>query len=219
MTDLEQQAIEISRLREGKNIDTPASHNWHKYIWFGAGSGLFFVLILLLLFVAKTVSTLVEIMSLKGADDLAFIFSSIALIDLTLLRLLAILVGAAIAFAGLAVSFFAHDKATSLSGEIHESASAYAKAALSAYSPGIVGVVIGAIIIVTAVLATIEHSYSPPTKTVTYVRPLTALPLESGDNAYLTASPNKHPGFKPKNELLKELKKKPSMTSKEIPHE
>ncbi len=201
MTDIEQPQKTIIHSHERRETSLPPA--WQKYIWLGAGSGLFLILVLLLSFVTYTVAKLVDIMAAKGQEDLAFIFSTIALIDLTLLRLLAILVGAAIAFAGLAVSFFAHEKAIGFSGELQQSSSAYAKAALSAYSPGIVGVIIGAVIIVTAVLATIEHSYKPPIKTYS-IRPLTETPtLQARDNA----NAGSNSGFASKEKMQEMLRR------------
>ncbi|WP_192564375.1 hypothetical protein [Pseudomonas gozinkensis] len=211
MNDIEPSEIVITHPPEAHKIRNTQA--WQTYIWLGAGSGLFLILVLLLTFVAYTVSKLVDIMALRGQDDLAFIFSTIALIDLTLLRLLAILVGAAIAFAGLAVSFFAHEKATGLSGELHQSPSAYAKAALSAYSPGIVGVIIGAVIIVTAVLATIEHSYKPPVKTFS-VRPLAE--TSASDNR-ATSAVTGNPGFVSKEKMQERLKQENAANGSKAP--
>lgn len=141
---------------------------WHKHIWIGAGVALFLILLLLLGFVGMTVSKIMNIISTQQNADLGFVFSGVVLINLTLLRLIAILIGAAIAFAGLAVSFFAHDKATSLSAQGKLSEDAATGGALKAFSPGIVGVVVGAIIILTAILSTATHHYLPPTVSLTY---------------------------------------------------
>ncbi|UMZ14269.1 hypothetical protein I9018_11520 [Pseudomonas sp. MPFS] len=200
-------AIKNTSSDKSQNSET---HHWQRYIWFGAGGGLLLFLMLLLSFVAYTVSTLVGVMQLEGGNDLDFIFSCIALIDLTLLRLLCILVGASIAFAGLAVSFFAHKNATTFSGDLKDTAALSGNFALSTYSPGILGLFIGAVIIVTAILARTEHSYSSPTTTISYL----------GTGAHQVAqdasSPavQQHPGFRSKEEALQQLS-----PPKEQPHD
>jgi len=147
---------------------TPNVQLWHQYVWMGAGVALFLVLILLLAFIGMTVASVMEIISSQQDADLSFVFSGVVLVNLTLLRLIALLIGAAIAFAGLAVSFYAHEKATSMSakGRITEEAST--GIVLRSFSPGIVGVIVGAVIIMTAILSTATHQYLPPTVTFEY---------------------------------------------------
>lgn len=141
------------------SISTPRSQRWQELIWFGAGLGLLLTIVVLLSFVGITIWRATTFIEERKTADLAFTFSSIGLITLTLLRLLAVLIGAAISFAGLAVSFFAHDKATNLEGELRATGTGNAKATLAAYSPGIVGVFVGAIIIIFALFAKSEHKY------------------------------------------------------------
>lgn len=79
----------------------------------------------------------------------------------SLLRLLAILIGGAISFAGLAVSFYAHQQATSLGADAAREHLVNAKAALATNSPGIVAVVIGALVIIVALMLRSPHTYDP----------------------------------------------------------
>lgn len=155
------------------------SASW-RYMWLGAGTGLFITLILLLAFVGVTVHGVMRVISAQQNADLAFIFSGISLVNLTLLRLLAILAGAAIAFAGLAVSFFVHEKATSIRFSSVDEAGNQSpplqsigtpQASFSAYSPGLVGVVVGAVIIMTSLLNTSRHEYNPGEVITTYMLP------------------------------------------------
>lgn len=134
----------------------------------GAGAGLFVILLLLLGFVGMTVANIMNIISTQQNADLGFVFSGVVLVNLTLLRLIALLIGAAIAFAGLAVSFFAHDKATSLSAKGKLAEEVTTGGALKTFSPGIIGVVVGAIIIMTAILSTATYQYLPPTISLKY---------------------------------------------------
>ncbi|MBM6447343.1 MULTISPECIES: hypothetical protein [Pseudomonas] len=151
-----------------KRVPKRQDPSWHQYIWMGAGAGLFFILLLLLGFVGVTVLKIMEIISTQQNADLGFVFSGVVLVNLTLLRLIALLIGGAIAFAGLAVSFFAHDKATSLSAQGKLSEEVSTGGALKTFSPGVVGVAVGAIIIMTSILSTATHRYFPPTVTFEY---------------------------------------------------
>lgn len=118
------------------------------------------MIICLLCLVAWTVARVIGVISEKTDADLGFVMTGLGLVSLTLLRLLAILIGGAIAFAGLAVSFFAHDNASSLA--VGSDGNTSPKMALATYSPGIIGVVVGATVIVGALYAKSNHSYQPP---------------------------------------------------------
>jgi len=162
----------------GTNFTTSGSGHM---IWIGAGIGLFSTLILLLMFVGLTIYQVVQIISERKGAELSFVFSGLALINMTLLRLLAIFSGAAIAFAGLAVSFFTHDKETTLwastkldtkDNVTNEVASIIPKAgSLKTYSPGIIAIIVGAIIISIALLHSSKHSYDPVTTEKTTILP------------------------------------------------
>jgi hypothetical protein len=96
-----------------------------------------------------------------SSPDYAFVFSGMSLVGSSSLRLLAMLIGGAIAFAGLAVSFFVHEKKTSFSANSAGGPENSAKLTLATYSPGIVAVVIGALVIIIAVLTKATHTYVP----------------------------------------------------------
>lgn len=174
--------------------------------------GLFSTLVLLLIFVGLTIYQLVKIISERQVEDLSFVFSSLALINMTLLRLLAIFSGAAIAFAGLAVSFFTHEKETTLwaSAKLNtkddsgnEVASIMPKVgSLKTYSPGIIGIIVGAIIISIALLHSSRHSYDPVTTEKTIIFPKNAEPSGWSDDL----SPM--PVFKSPQEILGETNDK-----------
>lgn len=109
--------------------------------------------------VAYMLAQVVELLRLKTPDN-AFVFAGLTLITGSLLRLLAILIGGAIAFVGLAVSFFAHQKATSFDANVAREQLGDAKAALATNSPGIVAVVIGALVIIFALLSKGTYTYA-----------------------------------------------------------
>jgi hypothetical protein len=148
---------------------------WQQAIWSGAGGGLLLTIVVLLAFSALTVWRIVDTIALQQQGDLYFVFAGIGLVTHSLLRLLAILVGAAISFAGLAISFFAHAQATTAQITIGSKAEAISPAAfngtLSTYAPGLVGVVVGASVIACALFATSTHTYKPPQHAVLPVAP------------------------------------------------
>ena len=132
---------------------------WQQRVWVACSFALLLVILVLLLLVGSALWHVMALLEQK-TSDLAFIFSGMALVTSSLLRLLAILIGGAIAFVGLAVSFFAHQKATSIASDVvHEQVNA--KAALATNSPGIVAVVIGACVIIVSLFSKATHSYFP----------------------------------------------------------
>ena len=152
---------------------TPGTQRWQIAMWNGAGFGLLLTILVLLTFIGASIWRATSLVEERPSADLAFTFASIGMINLLLLRLVAVLIGAAIAFAGLAVSFFAHDKPLSIDVQQGESAPSAKKLALSAYSPGLVGLLVGAGVIVAALYAKGEFNYQaassvkvmPPTET------------------------------------------------------
>ncbi|MNK89889.1 hypothetical protein D3C87_1099160 [compost metagenome] len=140
-------------------VSNSLGQRWQERIWLGVGLGLLLTIVMLLAFVGLTIWRTTSFIEERKAVDLAFTFSSMGLITLTLLRLLAVFIGAAISFAGLAISFYAHDRATGVDGEFRATGAGTAKATLATYSPGIVGVFVGAAIIIFALFAKSEHGY------------------------------------------------------------
>ena len=141
---------------------------WQQIIWIGVAIGLGVGFLLLIYFVSSTLASLADIIvnfSSKAADDhfndkAVFLFSSVSLINLTLLRLLAILTGTGVIFGGLAVSFFTHAEANRLLISTGITSQTTPKGALATHSPGIVAVVVGAIIIISALFAKSEFNYN-----------------------------------------------------------
>lgn len=161
-------------------MNGPTQPKWQQVIWTGAGVSLVTTILLLLALVAWTIGQIVDIVNLQKEPDLGFVVTSIGVLTLTLLRFLAELMGAAIAFAGLAVSFFAHQHANSLSVGAQQNF-ALPPAALRSHSPGIVGVVIGAVIIVCALFAKSTHNYEGP-QTIAVLAPPGASAASAQDN-------------------------------------
>jgi signal transduction histidine kinase len=140
-------------------------------MWSGVGFSLLFTILALFALVAYVLWSVISTFSGSAATDLLFVFSSTGLVTMALIRLLAIMIGAAIAFAGLAVSFFAHEQAITISmeGKVNEAASA--KMALATHSPGIVALLVGAMVIIVAVYSKTKHEYKPqPDRTTVSVQ-------------------------------------------------
>jgi len=153
---------------------------WHRAMWMGAGTGLLLTILVLLYIVWATVTDVTAIVNgqityanaaaasegaraaAQSAASPAFIVSGISIVTLTLVRLLAILIGAAIAFAGIAVSFYAHAKGSHFSAGRGEGRSTLGRITLATHSPGIVGIVIGAAVIISAVVAKGRFDYAEP---------------------------------------------------------
>lgn len=131
---------------------------WEQGIWLWVARGLAVIGLVLIIFVAGTLIWITREVTILGGKDLAFSFSSIALLSLTLLRFLAILIGAGMVFGGLVVSFFAHAKTSTLGaqGSVAGSPTSFN---LATASPGLAAIVVGALVIVAALYAKGDHKY------------------------------------------------------------
>lgn len=145
-------------------LQSDVSPRWQQLIWVGAGSALFLTIACLVALVGWTVVSTIEIIGSVGKEDTSFLLSGMSIITLTLLRFLSVLIGGTICFAGIAVSFFASKNANSLNigaggeGDLQQ----LPKVALATYSPGLIGVVVGALVIVAALYAKSTHTFPPP---------------------------------------------------------
>lgn len=143
-----------------QSSDTPF---WQQHIWRGALLILTIVLLILLAVVWHVSYEILNIISGVKLQDNAFVLSGISLVSMTQIRMVAILGGIAISAIGLAVSFYTHDRETSVSGRSSDITDPNLKWTLATYSPGIVGVIAGTIIIMTAVIKTTTQNYQGPT--------------------------------------------------------
>lgn len=142
----------------------PIDPVWQRSVWIGVTIGLGVAGALLITLVGYAVYRTTGIVDSKKDADLVFIFSGLALVNSTLLRLLAMLVGAGVIFGGLAVSFFTHASDNKISGEM-PSESGSTKAMLASRSPGLIGVFVGGVIIVAALYARSTQTYTSPSHT------------------------------------------------------
>lgn len=140
--------------------DSAAFSRWQRGLWIGVAGALGFTGLLLLAGVGYTVYQVTQVVS-ANAGDRYFAYSGMTLLTLVMLRLLAILVGGGMAFAGLIVSFYTHSRATELSGSQGDGATGL-KGSLTTSSPGIAAIVVGALVIVGALYATSKFEYKPP---------------------------------------------------------
>lgn len=152
-------------MASGNNEVTPL---WQTVIWRGTGVFLAISMLGLFAFAAYMVWRLVGLVDQSGTKDLGFVFASMGVLSHAVLRLIAMLIGASIAFAGLAVSFYTHSKQTTLTvGTGSVAATPLPRASLATYAPGLLGVVVGAAIVVAAIFAVGEHTYDAGTS-ITY---------------------------------------------------
>ncbi|HWL29413.1 MAG TPA: hypothetical protein VNQ97_10935 [Burkholderiaceae bacterium] len=133
---------------------------WQSVIWLGLGLALIALLISMLILVAVTQMRVLAVIQ-EGVKDRAFAASMLSSSNLILLRLIVVLVGGGISFSGLAVSFFAHEKASVFSaGELP--AALLPKFRLASHSPGIIAIIVGAVVIVCSLYATTRTRYEGP---------------------------------------------------------
>lgn len=137
--------------------DLPA---WQRWIWIGSGVALILVIVALCFIGVFALGKMMLLLESEDHDHL-FQFAGMNLVTGGLLRLLAILIGGTIAFVGLAVSFFAHQKSTSLDASLAREELLNTRAALVTHSPGIVAIVIGAVVIVSAIYGRGTYNYRP----------------------------------------------------------
>jgi hypothetical protein len=135
---------------------------WQAGMWKGVGIALGIAGLLLIGLVATSIFRTTSIIDANSGQDLAFTFSGLGLINNTLLRLLAMLIGAGIIFGGLAVSFFSSSDSNRISLQALPAAGESFKAMVATHTPGIVGIFMGGIIIVAALFARSTHDYSSP---------------------------------------------------------
>jgi hypothetical protein len=135
---------------------------WQAGMWKGVGIALGIAGLLLIGLVATSIYRTTSIIDAHSGADLAFTFSGLGIINNTLLRLLAMLIGAGIIFGGLAVSFFSSSDSNRISLQALPAAGESFKAMVATHTPGIVGIFMGGIIIIAALFARSTNSYSSP---------------------------------------------------------
>ncbi|MGZ9669535.1 hypothetical protein ACXX9E_26325 [Pseudomonas sp. GNP014] len=135
---------------------------WQAGMWKGVGIALGIAGLLLIGLVATSIWRTTSIIDANSGDDLAFTFSGLGLINNTLLRLLAMLIGAGIIFGGLAVSFFSSSDSNRISLHALPVAGESFKAMVATHTPGIVGIFMGGIIIIAALFARSTNNYTAP---------------------------------------------------------
>lgn len=147
---------------------TPA---WQQSIWLGLGAALVGLIVLMFGLVGWTQWRVLDVIGSQTGDP-AFVAASLGLSNVVLLRFLAALIGGAISFAGLAVSFFAHEQATVFKigqsenvqlPSAQPSGAIVPRLGLTSHSPGIIAIFVGAAIIMSALFATSRSGYKGPT--------------------------------------------------------
>jgi hypothetical protein len=149
-----------AQVEHGKPEQHDKTPGWQRWIWIGCSVTLLVVIVALCLIGMFALKEMMLLLRVEDRDHL-FQFAGMNLVTGGLLRLLAILIGGTIAFVGLAVSFYAHQKSTSLDAALGHNEQQHAKAALVTYSPGIIAIIIGAAVIISAIYARGTYNYRP----------------------------------------------------------
>jgi len=144
-----------------ENTHDTSAPIWQRHIWGWVTAGLGLTCFLLIMLVAYSIYRTTGIVDSRKNADLAFVFSGIALVNSTLLRLLAMLIGSGVIFGGLAVSFFTHSQSSRFGIDAKEGASSV-RTMIASHSPGIIGIFIGGVIIIAALYARSTQTYSAP---------------------------------------------------------
>lgn len=131
---------------------------WQTMIWLGLGATLCALLIALLSLVAITQMRILTVIA-KVETDLFFTAATLGHANLILLRLVVVLIGGGISFAGLAVSFFAHEKASEVSGA-GAASSQLPRVKLISHSPGVIAIVVGAALMACSLFVSSKVSYT-----------------------------------------------------------
>ncbi|MCG7326850.1 hypothetical protein [Achromobacter sp. ACRQX] len=137
---------------------------WQTMIWLGLGATLCVLLAALLSLVAITQMRILTVIE-KVDTDLVFTATTLGHANLILLRLVVVLIGGGISFAGLAVSFFAHEKASEVSGAA-AAASQLPRVKLISHSPGVIAIVVGAALMACSLFVSSSIYYSGSTGSV-----------------------------------------------------
>ncbi len=154
-------------MTEEKKLSTPY---WQRIIWsvaafgmFGIATGLLFVTYFTISGVLATIAGRNPVPTAGVVTDPVFTFVSLNVVSGTLIRLVACLIGAGIAFGGLAVSFFAHDSPIHVSGQIGAGGKPQQSAAtgrIATHVPGVIAIVLGVALVAVAVLSKTANDYT-----------------------------------------------------------
>ncbi|MCA2024850.1 hypothetical protein LDK53_02760 [Enterobacter sp. K16B] len=140
-----------------RKLKTP---KWQMYVW--ASCGIILSLELLGLTVLAYVRTkeIATIVSRTAINDGAFILAGLSMSAFSLIRILAILIGSAIIFGGLSISFFTSERVNNV--QVTGNDKIPMSAQIASHSPGVMGILIGGIIIICALFAPTHFNYQQP---------------------------------------------------------
>lgn len=115
-------------------------------MWLGVGCVLAATVVGLFAIIGTTVWRVADMTAANATGHASFAFSGMLLMTLTLLRFVAMLIGAGMVFGGLALSFHTNSELTKIGAE----SESVGKATLATSSPGIAAIVVGAVVILSA---------------------------------------------------------------------
>lgn len=132
---------------------------WQRVLLTATGVALAITLAALLLFIWWHTAQLHELASRTNSSE-SFAWGAIGLMNVFMIRLLAILCGTAVMFGGVATAFFTIERDIKMSGGATHDKSAL-KGALATASPGVVAVLAGAVVIGMAVNSRVDSQFTP----------------------------------------------------------
>lgn len=133
---------------------------WQMYVWAGCAGILSLELFGLTILAYMRTTEITAIVSQTNLQDGAFILAGLGMSAFSLIRILAILVGSAIIFGGLSISFFSSERASNV--KLNGSEKLPLSAHIASHSPGVMGILVGGIIIICALFAPTSFNYQQP---------------------------------------------------------
>ncbi len=146
---------------QNKNTDIlPKTPKWQMVVWAGCAAILSLELFVLTLLAYTRTTEITTIVSKSDLKDGAFILAGLGMSAFSLIRILAILIGSAIIFGGLSVSFFSSERASNV--EFSGNEKLPLSTHIASHSPGVMGILVGGIIIICALFAPTNFNYQQP---------------------------------------------------------
>ncbi|MBB4867459.1 hypothetical protein HNP46_006372 [Pseudomonas nitritireducens] len=139
---------------------------WQARVWTAAAGNLWIISIGILANITLIGIGVYSLLERQSATpNIMFQLCAMAIVSSSMLKGISVLVGASLCFAGIAISFFAHEKATTVNASYGSPPKSEAEGsnlqvpiknsaavAIGAYSPGIVAVIFGCVIIGIAII-------------------------------------------------------------------
>jgi hypothetical protein len=141
--------------------EPPPMTRWQQAMWAAVGLGLAASAAAVFWGVATIFLTLQNWLASVKTEDHYLIAFGVMILTFSSIRLVAILIGAALAFAGLLVSFLTISQSITASARRGEGVNS-ASGMFSTNSPGVAAIIVGAVVMVSALFRTTDARYAAP---------------------------------------------------------